>query len=225
MKIRGLTIASRGEPLLCKDLGKILDYVATKKNILEVKLNTNAKRLTEENLKVLIKSPVNILVISTDHYQEKPYEKYRHGANYNNFIENISRINPMRNLFKRENNLYTRASGVAVDKEMDLEEYDKFYSKYFDESGTVKMSERWDTYNNEVYENDLRPCGLPFERLYIWYDGVTNPCDTDYKSLLSPGNVKDLSLKECWENLNMLRDSMLNGKRQENNPCDRCYVA
>ena len=27
------------------------------------------------------------------------------------------------------------------------------------------MSERWDTYNNEINESDLRPCGLPFERL------------------------------------------------------------
>lgn len=225
MKIRGITIASRGEPLLCKDLGKILSYISTKKNILEVKLNTNAKRLTEDKLEMLINSPVNILVISTDHHQKELYEKYRHGANYDNFINNISRINSKRKFFNRESDLYTRASGVAVDKKMDLKEYHNFYSNYFDESGTVKMSERWDTYNNDVYQEDLRPCGLPFERLYIWYDGVTNPCDTDYKSYLSPGNVKELSLRKCWENLSNLRESMLNGKRQENMPCDRCYVA
>lgn len=225
MKIRGLTIASRGEPLLCRDLGKILTYISTKKNILEVKLNTNAKRLTEEKLEMLIKSPVNILVISTDHYQRELYEKYRHGANYDNFIKNISRLNSKRTLFNRESTLYTRANGVAVDEKMDLKEYQNFYSNYFDESGTNKMSERWDTYNNEVYEEDTRPCGLPFEKLYIWYDGVTNPCDSDYKSYLSPGNVKELSIKECWENLSNLRESMLTGKRQENTPCDRCYVA
>ena len=225
MKIRGLTIASRGEPLLCKDLGKILSYISTKENILEVKLNTNAKRLTKEKLEMLINSPVNILVISTDHYQRELYEKYRHGSNYDNFIDNISRINPMRILFNRERTLYTRASGVAVDKKMDLKDYDNFYSNYFDESGTTKMSARWDTYNNDIYEEDIRPCGIPFERLYIWYDGVTNPCDSDYKSYLSPGNVKELSIRKCWENLSNLRESMLAGKRQENTPCDRCYVA
>ena len=174
---------------------------------------------------MLIKSPVNILVISTDHYQKELYEEYRHGSNYDNFINNISRINSKRFFLNRENNLYTRASGVAVDKKMDLKEYNDFYSNYFDESGTVKMSERWDTYNNDVYHEDLRPCGLPFERLYIWYNGVTNPCDTDYKSYLSPGNVKEISLRKCWENLSNLRESMLNNKRQENIPCDRCYVA
>ena len=225
MKIRGLTIASRGEPLLCKDLDKILKYIETKKNILEIKINTNAKRLTEEKLEMLINSPVNVLIISTDHYQKDLYEKYRHGAKYENFITNIGRIKDQIIKNKRTNNLYTRASGVAVDKKMNLKEYDVFYSKYFDESGTTKMSERWDTYNNEVYKGDLRPCGLPFERIYIWHDGVTNPCDTDYKSYLSPGNVKDSSLKECWNKLSKLREDMLTGKRQDYVPCDRCYVA
>ena len=225
LKIRGLTIASRGEPLLFKDLDKILDYLKTKNNIIEIKINTNAKRLTEEKLKMLVISPVNILVISTDHYEKEPYEKFRHGSNYDNFIRNISRINQQRMLLNRENNLYTRASGVAVDKKMNLQKYDSFYSSFFDETGIVKMSERWDTYNNKVCKNDNRPCGLPFERLYIWYDGTTNPCDVDYKSYLSSGNIKDSSLKKCWQNLFKLREAMLEGKRQDYIPCDRCYVA
>ena len=78
MHVRGLTIASRGEPLLCEDLDKILKHIQTKNNILELKINTNAKRLTEEKLKMLINSPINILIISTDHYKKEPYEEYRH---------------------------------------------------------------------------------------------------------------------------------------------------
>ena len=50
--------------------------------------------------------------------------------------------------------------------------------------------------NAKNVEN-LGPCGLPFERLYIWYDGTTNPCDADYKSYLSPGKIGDYTLKEC----------------------------
>ncbi len=225
LMIRGITIASRGEPLLCKDLGEILHHIGTKKNILEVKINTNAKRLNEKNLKMLVTSPVNILVISTDHYEKELYEKYRHGSSYENFINNISQINSVREKNNRTNTLYTRASGVKVDEAMDIEKYDSFYLNYFDESGTTRMSERWNTYANEVDTNDLRPCGLPFERIYIWFDGVTNPCDSDYKSYLTPGNVKEKSLKECWDNLAKLRNDMLTQKRKENTPCDRCYVA
>ena len=46
---------------------------------------------------------------------------------------------------------------------------------------------------------------MPFEKLYIWYDGQTNPCDADYKSLLSPGKFGDLSLKQCWDNMQIFK--------------------
>lgn len=225
MRIRGLTIASRGEPLLHPDLNEILLHIAKKENIIELKINTNAKRLNEEILSNLINSPVNIFVVSTDHYKKNQYEKFRHGSRFENFVDNISRINILRKKLNREETFYTRASGVAVDEKMNLEKFDEFYKQYFDESAIVNMSERWDTYNNKKIEKRLRPCGLPFERIYIWHDGVTNPCDTDYKSYLSPGNIKEKSLKECWMNLNKLRQDMLSGRRKNNNPCDRCDLA
>ena len=172
-----------------------------------------------------MKSRVNILVISTDHYEKDKYEQYRKGASYNQFIENIQRVDSLRSLYLRTNSMYTRASGVAVDQSMDIEKFNEFYRNFFDESATVRMSERWDTYSNPIDPQDTRACGLPFERLYIWYDGTTNPCDTDYKSYLSPGNVSQISIAEAWTNLAGLRQSMESGNRQLNTPCDRCYVA
>ena len=224
MKVRGITIASRGEPLLYNDLELLLNYIGTKENILEIKVNTNAKRLTEKRLKKLLNTPLNILVISTDHYEKEKYEKYRHGANYNLFLSNISKINEVRKSLDRDLTLYTRASGVAVDSNMDRKKYDDFYNKYFDESACVTMTERWDTYSNELEGNNLSPCGMPFEKLYIWHDGTTNPCDADYKSLLSPGKFGELTLKECWDKMQYLRDEMLKGNRHLHKPCDRCYV-
>ncbi len=224
MKIRGITIASRGEPLLYKDLEILLEYIGSKENIIEIKVNSNGKRLTEDRLKSLLKTPMNIFVISTDHYEKEKYEKYRHGANYENFLSNISRINKVRESYKRNSNLYTRASGVMVDPSMDKTKFNDFYNQFFDESGSFAMVERWDTYSNEVESGNLSPCVIPFEKLYIWHDGQTNPCDADYKSLLSPGKFGDLSLKQCWDNLQYLRDDMLLNKRHLRKPCDRCYV-
>ena len=225
MKIRGITIASRGEPLLYKDLEYLLDYIGKKENIIEIKINTNAKRLTENRLRKLISTPLNILVVSTDHYEKEKYEKYRHGANYETFVKHISKINEIRKDLNREMNLYTRASGVMVDPHMDKLKFDNFYSSRFDESASVTLTEMWDTYSNKVEEiSNLTPCGMPFEKLYIFHDGTTNPCDVDYKSLLSPGKVGDLSLKECWDNMQYLRHEMLSNKRHLHKPCDRCYV-
>ncbi|WP_041484409.1 radical SAM/SPASM domain-containing protein [Prochlorococcus marinus] len=225
MKIRGITIASRGEPLLYNDLELLLNYIKTKDNILEIKVNTNAKRLTEKRLIKLINTPINILVISTDHYEKDKYEKFRHGSNYETFIKNITKINEVRSSFNRESNLYTRASGVKVDPKMDVEKFDDFYKQYFDESGSVDAIERWNTYTNEKEQGELNPCGFPFEKMYIWYDGVINPCDNDYKSQLSPGKFGELTLKQCWDNMQILREEMLNNRRHLHEPCDRCYVS
>ena len=48
------TLPLRAEASLCyRYLQEILDYIATKENILEIKINTNAKRLNQSNLEVL----------------------------------------------------------------------------------------------------------------------------------------------------------------------------
>ena len=60
--------------------------------------------------------------------------------------------------------------------------------------------------------------------MYVWFDGKVNPCDADYKSYLSYGNVKDNTIKEIWdgEKLKKLRDQHLSNSRNKIVPCDRC---
>jgi radical SAM protein with 4Fe4S-binding SPASM domain len=62
--------------------------------------------------------------------------------------------------------------------------------------------------------------------MYVWFDGKVNPCDADYKSYLSYGNVKENSIKEIWENniIAKTRQNHLNGKRRNINPCNKCGV-
>ena len=62
--------------------------------------------------------------------------------------------------------------------------------------------------------------------MYIWHDGATNPCDFDYKSLLSNGNIRNSSIKEIWNNQSYkkLRENHLNKNRNKHTPCDRCPI-
>ena len=75
--VGAITIASRGEPTLHKDLGKMLSYTKDKQNIFEVKLNTNATKLTEKLCHEIFESEVNQLVISGDHYEKDTFEELR----------------------------------------------------------------------------------------------------------------------------------------------------
>ena len=63
-------------------------------------------------------------------------------------------------------------------------------------------------YGSESYAIDAEPCGLLWERLYLWYNGEVNPCDIDHFSKLSLGNImRNDSIHQIWhgDKINMLR--------------------
>ena len=37
-----------------------------------------------------------------------------------------------------------------------------------------------------------------WRRMFVWWDGKINPCDVDYKSKLSVGNISDGTIKSLW---------------------------
>ena len=69
-------------------------------------------------------------------------------------------------------------------------------------------------------------CDYLWERMYIWFDGICNPCDVDYKSFLKVGNLKQNTIKEIWHSAQYenLRKEHLQKKRSKFNPCDRCGI-
>ena len=98
-----------------------------------------------------------------------------------------------------------------------------FWSDYVDHVAIVPMIPRWDSYGNLPFRRQS-PCGLLYERLYVWFDGVCNPCDFDYKSLLAVGDAKKQSISDIWlgEKYQKLRELHDARKRSSVVPCDRC---
>ena len=62
--------------------------------------------------------------------------------------------------------------------------------------------------------------------MFIWWDGKTNPCDVDYKSLLTVGNYPKKTLKQLWQSdsYKMLRKKHLKKNRNLIKPCSSCVV-
>ena len=105
-----------------------------------------------------------------------------------------------------------------------------------------KQVETWSQYADIVaftnyipwessYENKLsgveEPCTELWRRMFVWWDGIVNPCDYDYKSTLSKWNVKNKTVSEIWKSsqYNELRQKHLDNKRNEIEPCKRCIMA
>lgn len=95
-----LNLTGIGEPLLNKDLFRIISYARKHNSI--VKLDTNATLLNEENANKLLATNINIVSVSIDSKDKKTYEKIRKNARFETTLKNL------RNFVKLRNNLKSK---------------------------------------------------------------------------------------------------------------------
>ena len=112
-------------------------------------------------------------------------------------------------------------------EDQDLNGFLKFWEKIVDHVVIVGIENRWDTYNLPIDYDYKKSCDYLWDRIHIWFDGTCNPCDVDYKSKLSPGNVCEQSVSSIWksEAMQRLRQAHIEGLRCNFQPCDRCGVS
>ena len=221
---RAVTLASRGEPTLHPKLGEMLEYCSEK--FFELKINTNGTKLPDKLIHQILKNGVTNMVFSIDSYAKDEYESIRVKGIFEEVVNNVKRFKEIKEKNYPDSRCETRVSGVKVDKNQDPIKFKNFWKDYVDNVVMVEMENRWDTYHNPKEIMASGACNYLWERLYIWYDGLCNPCDIDYKSELSVGSVKEKSIKDIWngEKYSQLRDDHLSGKRNKVYPCDRCPV-
>ena len=93
-KIDFISLASRGEPMACKDIAEMLRYCEGK--FLGLKVNTNASLLTEEKCHALLSGGVNTVVFSADAAEEPLYSQLRVGGTLKKVLEKIELFNDVK---------------------------------------------------------------------------------------------------------------------------------
>jgi len=221
-----ISIGSRGEPFLHPNIGEMLRYASEKKHFFDLKINTNATKLSEEQCHSILSSDVNLVALSIDAHEKAVYEDIRVRGKFDEVVENVRRLRKIRDTQYPNSNLEIRVSGVQFREDQDEAGFHAFWSEICDTVVFVRAQMRWNTYENPLHPERIRPCDFLWHKLYVWHDGICNPCDEDYKSYLTPGNVNEHSLKEIWHNgaISQMREKHINGMRGEFNPCDRCGV-
>lgn len=93
-----LLLQGVGEPLLCKDYFKMINYC--KKNRIIVGAATNGTLLNTKNINRLIESKIDHIEISIDGSNAETHEKSKIGSNFNQIIDNIKQFLSMRGNLK-----------------------------------------------------------------------------------------------------------------------------
>ena len=218
---KAVTLASRGEPTLVPDFAEMLAY--TRGKFLDVKVNTNATRLTDELMIALLDAEVSEVVLSIDAGDPLTYETLRLGANFDDVLGRVRRFHEIRSS-RAGDATYVRVSGVRVSESQDFAKLATVWGPFVDDVGWTPAVMRWDTYANPTAIAAKEPCHYLWERMYVWFDGTTNPCDVDYKSHLSPGNVVNEPIKDIWLRMLRLRELHEAPGRGGLEPCIRCEV-
>lgn len=222
-EVEFISLASRGEPLANPDISKMLEYC--KDNFLNLKINTNASLLDEKKIHAILAGGVKTLVFSADAADEKLYSELRVNGNLNKVLKNIELFQSIREKKYPNNKIITRVSGVKFNEKQNFEDMVKLWSGLVDQVAFVDYNPWENTYlqpTNKITD----PCSDLWRRMFIWWDGKINPCDVDYKSELSVGNINNSTIEKLWnsDQYNRLRTDHLKNRRSNLTPCRGCTV-
>ena len=193
--IEAITFASRGEPTLNKDFSKMLRYCEGK--FLALKLNTNASMLNENLIHELLASDLQTIVFSIDAKDKDSYEKIRVNGKFDKVLKNLNLFNKIRSTQYDRGSKVVRISGVKINEKQDIEEMKRQWGDIADIIAFTNYVPWESSYENSL--NDIEsPCSELWSRLFIWQDGKVNPCDYDYKSLLSKWNINNATITQIW---------------------------
>ncbi|MFM8878804.1 MAG: radical SAM/SPASM domain-containing protein [Verrucomicrobiota bacterium] len=219
-----VTLASRGEPLLTKGIESMLAYASGK--FLGLKVNTNATFLSEKMTHAILQAEPNTLVFSADAADPVTYPQLRVNGNFGKVMGNIRRFMEIKEREYPDSRTITRVSGVAFDRErQDHVAIESFWSEFVDQVAFVDYNPWENTYDNAANGVD-EACSDLWRRTFVWWDGRMNPCDVDYRSFLSPGNIDEFSVADLWAGpgYSLLRRQHLALERQGITPCRGCVT-
>lgn len=222
--IESITLASRGEPTLNRSIDKMLEYCNDK--FLGMKINTNASLLTDKMIHTILSNDVQTVAFSIDAADKELYEKLRVNGKFERTLRNVERFNEIKAKDYPTSRVVTRISGVKVNEMQDVDKQVETWSQYADIVAFTNYIPWESSYENKLSGVE-EPCTELWRRMFVWWDGIVNPCDYDYKSTLSKWNVKSKSVSEIWNSpyYNELRQKHLDNKRNEIEPCKRCIMA
>ena len=221
--IEFLSLASRGEPMICKDIVSMLEY--TRGKFLNLKLNTNASLLDEEKCHAILSGGVKTIVFSADAAEEPLYSKFRVNGKLSVILKNIEMFQKIRRSHYSDLSVITRVSGVKFSDEQDLDSMQKVWGGLVDQVAFVRYNP-WENVYSQPANGLDKACSDLWRRMFVWWDGQANPCDVDYKSTLAVGSINNHRLDELWRSTfyDEIRNMHINNKRSNKKPCTACTV-
>lgn len=202
-----LQVYTWGEPLLNKDLIKIVEY-AKQKNIF-VMLSTNATAMTPDYNKRLIDSGIDYIMVAIDGGSDETYKKYRVGGNYSKVLANVTNILGQRKQKELIRPFIEWQFIVFRHNEHEVETTEEMAYKIginkFTPLPAYVENEDWAA-KNEEYRTDfanperLKDCDRPWSHLNVRADGGIASCCYTFSKKDDFGDLNKHNFFGIWNN-------------------------
>ncbi|MEK7665090.1 MAG: radical SAM/SPASM domain-containing protein [Patescibacteria group bacterium] len=231
-KIKLLRVCGNGDPLINRDIIKMLQYAKKKKVAEKIELITNGIMLNEnliENLpKFLNRLVISIEGLSSEDYWQTSMAK----INFDNLLNNISSLN----LKKGKCALHIKIHNKAVFSENKKKKFLEIFDDKCDQIYIENLVPMWPQLDTDYFVDEFRwgggkvikrqVCAQIFKGVQVQADGDVVPCCVDWKRINILGNINKNSLSEIWkgEKLKELQIKHLTGNKGKVEPCKDCTM-
>ncbi|WP_297276690.1 radical SAM protein [uncultured Brachyspira sp.] len=232
-KIKNFIFSGLGEPLINKDIFKMISLIKNTDHVENTTVLTNGSLLNENNIDNILNTYIDEIRISLQGITEEDYYKIcGYKINFKEFVDNIEY------LYKNRGNtkIALKIADIAIDTE---DKQKKFFELFEDKAdyliiqkisplqNIVNYTDIISDYSKGVYienKTNCLVCPQPFYSMQILADGRVAPCCSLNLDSPTIGNINSKNIYDIW-NDNKLRDlriRMLKGNRNLIGGCKKC---
>ena len=226
-----------GEPLLNKNLAKMVHIISEKKLADNIGITTNASILTPKRSRELITSGLQKIKFSIEHINDDGYHKVTQTrVPFNKIYSNIKEFWNINLDLGSPVKIHSKIVNINYSYEM-IKEFKKIFSP-ISHSVSIDKIHGWSAsskkdwqlgINNTIPDEDSscrsnQVCHQPFNLLTILFNGDLTPCCVDWTHRLVIGNIHDSSLDELWNGseINKQRTDQILQRISPSSPCFDC---
>lgn len=229
-KIKYITLQSRGESLLNRDIVKMLKLLKEADVTEKVGLYTNGTLLTKEMADGLINGGLDVLHISIEGINSQQYKEItKTEVNFDELVRNIEYF------YEHKKNTYLYVKIIDYNlQDTDKKIFINIFQEISDDIYIEKPVDAWQGAGIEKkYLQDnrygaliskVKICPRIFYAMVVHYDGTVVACDHDWSEEQPLGNVFDTSIADIWSNREFeeLRDIHMQGMADTIERCKEC---
>ncbi len=232
-KIKVLRMYKDGEPLLNKNLAKMIAYAKESGHVPYIDTTTNGTLITPERMAPIIEAGLDKINISVDGMNVEQYQKFtKFDFNFSEFIENVKWLYEN----KGDCEIAIKIPRELITQAQQQEFYDTF-GDYCDRIFIENFAPCWPIFDIEkrtgfkitegIYQQKISPtntCPYIFYSMSVNAGGEVSSCFLDWERKLLIGDTQKQTISQIWnsDSLNKLRIQHLEGKRMENPICSKC---